>query len=480
MPGAPSPLFTLGLLALGLAPPAAAEGPGEQEPQETAGADLPDALPPLDDWLVAEAPPPPLRFFVQARSRGELDESRDLSRVEDASAGVALTGRVGIDASLEGARLVVVLADGARVGQPTSAPLLVPRPALPVLWQAELAVDLEVFGLPGALSFGRMPVVVGDGRLVGVEPFDPRGRTLDGARLRAQGALVEAEAGAFWLGPADERAPGSLSGFAFLEMSTRGERLSSLELDVDGFGLLHRDGERGLTVPTIGVHLAAHAVLPPSLWSSELGARAGVDVQAPLVDGSGAFAPAGTAARAQGALRATARLSSWSPRAPDPFLDLSAEITTGDVVAGRVLHAPAPTQHGFLGLLDLVAADNTWSTALRAGALARRGLAFDVTGRIVGIVDGRGPLLDPGGKAVPQRVGRGVALVELDARLELPLTRDVALGAAWGLALPGAALIGDHPAQRLLVTLRAQASSDEGGRGRPRREQPPHRGAKAD
>lgn len=473
----------LGAAASGARAQADAAAPGP--PDEPAAA-LPDALPPLDDALVdplAGAPPAsPLRSFAQLRLRGELDESRDLSRVDDASAGAALTGRVGVDAALSGARLVVVVGDGARLGGKATAPPLVRRPALPVLFQAELALDLEVAGLPAAFSLGRMPVVVGDGRLLGVEPFDPRGRTLDGARLVVDAGPVAAHAGALWLAPADASdGGGAWSGVGFVELALQdgpGRQLEDhlppgapgpgdafdaapgrgggLDVLLEGWGILHRDGSRGLTTPTAGVRVGGALPLGPAA----LLGRTGVEVQAPLPDGAEAFAPAGTSARAHVGLRAATRLLPIAVRAPDPFVDVSAEITAGDVVAGRVLQAPAPTQHGFLGLLDLVAPDNTWSTALAVGGTTARGLFADLTGRLVGIVDPDGPLLDTTGAPLRQRVGHGLALLELDARLELPLTEGVSLGAGYGIAVPGAALVGDLPAQRLYVTLRAQASSD--------------------
>lgn len=465
---------------------AQAEAAPPETPDEPAA--LPDALPPLDDALidpVAGAPAnSPLRSFAQLRLRGELDESRDLSRVDDASAGAALTGRVGVDAALSGARLVVVVGDGARLGGKATAPPLVRRPALPVLWQAELALDLEAAGLPAVFALGRMPVVVGDGRLLGVEPFDPRGRTLDGARLVVDAGPVAARAGALWLAPADASdGGGAFSGVGFVELALQdgpgrqlddhlvapgapgpgdafhaapGQGDSGLDVMLDGWGILHRDGAGGLTTPTAGVRLGAALPLGPAT----LLGRTGVEVQAPLVDGAEAFSPAGTSARAHVGLRAATRLSPIAVRAPDPFVDVSAEITAGDVVAGRVLQAPAPTQHGFLGLLDLVAPDNTWAAALAVGGTTARGLFADLTGRLVGIVDPDGPLLDTAGAPVRQRVGHGLALLELDARLELPLTDGVSLGAGYGIAVPGAALVGDMPAQRLYVTLRAQASSD--------------------
>ena len=85
-----------------------------------------------------------------------------------------------------------------------------------------------------------------------------------------------------------------------------------------------------------------------------------------------------------------------------------------------------------------------------------------MTGTLVGVVDRAGPLLDALGDAVSarRRGGAGVALLELDLTLQAQLSREVSLGVSYGLAAPGPALVGDVPAQRLLIELRA---STQGG-----------------
>ena len=403
-------------------------------------AALPDALPPLDDALVKDEGP--IRFFGQARLRGLLDDSRDLSRVEDTAAGVDVTGRVGVDADIDGMKLVVVLGDGGRVGAPSPAPALVDAPAVPVLYQAELAFPTSIAGVPASLDVGRMRVVVGDGRLVGTEPFDARGRTLDGARVRAHTPLVDLALGAFLLG---EATPATLTGLFALEAALH----PRADVDGDVYGLLHRDPAAPLTLPTAGVRISAAG-------ASWLRLRAGADVQAPVADAARAFTVAGHAGHAE--LGARAALPSFSGRFPALFVDASGEITAGDTVLDRVFRAPAPTQHGALGLLDLVAMDNTWSAALAAGA-EDRGLSLDLCARALGMVDPNGPLLDTGFHALTEKNGTrgGLALVELDALAAIPLAKDVSLGVGYGVGLPGRALIGDQPAQRLFVTLRAQA-----------------------
>jgi hypothetical protein len=413
-------------------------------------AALPEALPPLDPGLVDDVDSGP-RFFAHARMRAELDDSRDLSRIDDTAAGAALSGRVGVDADVQRARVIVVVGDGGRIGVPSAsgsaAPPLLARPALPQLLEATLAFDTEVAGFPATFLVGRAPVVVADGRLVGTEPYDARGRTLDGVALRGGTDAVRAGVGAYWLDPFAAAATGEEAAWSGLALAHVAARGVADETALDAYALLHRDGALGLTVPTIGARTTG------ALLSFVRG-RAGADVQAVSIDAEGPWSTAGSAMHLEIGARALAPLSTTiSPRVPDVFLDAALELTSGDVVHGRSFRAPAPTQHGTLGLLDLVAMDNTWSAAVTAGVLDGSGLLIDVAARMVGIVDPADPLVDTAGAPLPMRVGAGIALLELDARFEVPLGAALFLDVGYGVALPGHALIGDQPAQRLLVAL---------------------------
>lgn len=447
------------------APPAshAPDPADDRQPPDVADVPtdtLPDALPHLDDGLVDPGGPPPAQFFAQARIRGELDESRDLSRATDTSAGAALTGRVGVDADLDVGRLLVVVGDGGRLGTPATAAALVPRPVLAQLLEVALLLDTQVAGMPALFSIGRAPVSLADGRLVGAEPYDARGRTLDGASLRGGSETLRVGGGVYWLGPlvADEDAvlapdeEGALSGLAVVDAQWR-DRDDAWR--ADGYALLHRDAVDSITVPTLGARVDASI-------ASFLRARGGGDVQAFSVDGDDPFAPAGNAFHVELGARATAPLSALvSSRVPDVFVDLGAEITTGDVVAGRSFRAPAPTQHDVLGFLDMVAMDNTWSGGVSVGALDENGLSLDVGARLIGTVNDDAPLVDTAGVPLPMRVGGGLALIELDARFEVPLGRGLFLDVGYGVALPGVALVGDQPAQRLAVSLVATTDVGE-------------------
>jgi hypothetical protein len=414
-------------------------------------AELPDSLPPLDEKLAGE-PAPPVAPFGQLRLRAELDDARDFTRDKETAAGVALTGRVGVDADVDGAHLVIVVGDGGRIGPPAVAPLLVARPALAALWQAELTLPVSIAGVAGAVDVGRMPVVVADGRLVGMEPFDARARTLDGLRLRTHTTLVDVDGALMWLGP-DTTDAGDLTSAASALALLEGSLRPLDGVDVDVYGLLHRDGPDALTLPTLGARVSASS----SIADFAVRARAGGDAQAPVADGANSFQVAGKAGHAEAGVAVAA--PGLGARELSFFVDGGGEITAGDVVKGRVFRAPAPTQHDALGLLDLAAWDNTWSTALAVGATDKSGLAVDVGARVTGLVDPSGVLLDTAFHAVPERTNHGdLAFVEFDASLELPLSRDVALGVDYGVALPGSALIGNEPAQRLLVSIRASAA----------------------
>jgi hypothetical protein len=97
--------------------------------------------------------------------------------------------------------------------------------------------------------------------------------------------------------------------------------------------------------------------------------------------------------------------------------------------------------------------DNTWSGAVSVGALDDSGLFLDVGARLIGTVDDDAPLVDTAGIPLPMRVGGGLALIEIDAHFEVPLGTGLFLDVGYGVALPGVALVGDQPAQRLAVSL---------------------------
>lgn len=404
-------------------------------------AALPDALPPLDDTLAAAAPDP-VRFFAGARLRAELEGARAFSRGDEAGVGASVAGLAGVEALLgdaaSGARLVVSFAESGRLGPPTARPLLVAAPPLAPLHQAQLALQTRLFGLPAELSVGRGAVALADERLLGTEPLELRPRTLDGASARVRADTVELGAGAWWLGGDGD------------DLDAVGALDTALHLGDDAslqaWALAERAGLSALWLPTLGARALGRVG-----WVE---GRAAAELQAPHAVAT--LEREGVAGRASAGGRITLDGSELALPLPRVFADLDGELVAGDAVAGRVLHAPAPTRHGVRGALDLLAPDNTWCTGLTLG-LAEERLSASIRGLLVGMVDRAGPLLDPLGDPILARRsgGAGLALLELDVGLSAQLSPDVALSISWAAAAPGPALVGEVPAQQLFVELRA-------------------------
>ena len=420
----------------------------------SAPGDLPDALPPIDDALLET--PSTLAAFAQGRLRFGLEQGR-LFVPQDAVGATMLTGRMGVRGTIGDADATVVIGEGATllmaapaVGSPLDAsfgPLLVVRPFAPMVHVLFVDVPTAAIGVPARFQIGRMPVVVADGRFVGAEAFDVRGRFLDGARLAGGTDDLTVEVGAFWLGPL---APGDAAAASgLLLLSLHSEPLDGFV--VDAYLLGHRDGTpvRGgadpLLVPTAGGR---------ARWAhSWLKARAGGDLQASFDEANG-LALRGVAWHAEGAARFLP--PSWID-APVPFAELGVEATGGDDVLGAVFRAPAPTQHGTLGLLDLVAADNTVSPWLALGA-AEAGFVAEVVVRNVSMLRPTGRLWAPDRRTIllPDRSRTSTGFFELDTHVALPVSAAASLDITFSLAAPQGAWAGEDAvtAHRLLCSLR--------------------------
>ncbi len=442
--------------AADLAPPpgpTAADAPAElpHGGDEPAAGALPHALPSLDDDLLAHfgaAPaqpaPPPLRAWIAGRARGALDESRDRSPQDDLQAGVVLTGRAGARAAVGPHEARVALGEGGRIGQDlgTLTEVLVARPALPLLYEAAFVARTGVIGFDADVQVGRFPFVLADGRWIGAEPFDPRGRTLDGLAIASTTAPLRVVGGAFYLGPQDRFDAAAMSFFA-----TLGAVFTSDALSIDGYGIAHRDGGApglgvfGATATTLGTRLAA------TLF--DVTGALGLDGQLAFADGA-AGAP-GLSGHADASLR-------WAPRvvvfdvAGAPFIAVSGDVTGGQVTAGRSFRAPAPTQHARLGLLDAVAFDDVWSTALTVGLQTEAGLLLAVSGRATGVVDPNGVVRDPVGRVLPlaSRDER-VLLGEVDVELTVPIAEGARVEVGYAIGVGGPALPVGTATQRLFA-----------------------------
>lgn len=411
----------------------AASGASADEP-----AALPDALPPLDDSVAGETPP--IQVFAEARMRAALDAAREHTR-DDSAAAVGLAGRAGVITQLDFGRLAVGFGEAGALGMPGADVTLVTRPPLPLLQRAELVLEAPLFGLPAELALGRGPVVIGDGRLLGDEPFDLYGRSFDGARALVRGDIVQVGLGAWWLGGVGDALDvvGAFDGALAVGDAVH----------LDSWLIVERAGVGGLVLPTLGARVQGGL--------SAFEGRAAADLQSALA--ATTLENSGLAGRLSLGGRATLDEGALGVPLPQAFADVDAEVVAGEVVAGRVLRAPAPTLHGTRGALDLLAPDNTWKAALSLGLVEER-LTSTLTGLLVGVVDRAGPLVDPRGVAVVARRqgGAGVATIELDLELRAQLSADLALGLTWGVAAPGPALVGELPAQRVLVELCAESN----------------------
>ncbi len=432
---------------------------GATHPQPAPG--VPEELPPLDEGLLdlladppaSAAPSGPWRgvsLHGQGRLRLELDESRDLSPVDDLQAGLSLTGRVGFSAPLGPHRATLVLGDGRRIGPDLGtlpSPIVAPA-ALGFLYEVRLDVDVSGLFVPARLSLGRMPVEVGDGRWLGRAEFDPRGRTFDGALLVHASELLAAQAGAFWLGPL---VPGDVAEPSFVGALEIARQASWY--DVSSYLLAHRDGTparsaaSSLSLFTLGGRASVQA------FGARL--RLGVDGQLPLSDEQ-ALAPVGFGAHVEGSFRYAPELALFQ-LSGTPFVEVSAEWTGGEPVLGRRFRAPGPTVHRFLGVLDAALADNVMSSALALGLRTEEGLLAMAEARALALSDPRGPLLDVSERVlIPADATREAryALTEIDVIARIPLGASAYVEGEYGVGFPGDAFAGaGTPMQRLLLSV---------------------------
>jgi len=419
--------------------------------------DLPAALPALDpelEALLASSSEGLANAFggaalvASGRIRLEIDESRDLARDEDLQAGVTLTGRVGAEIPLGPHRARVVVGDGRRFGRDDGnlTHPFVATDVLAFLYEVSLAVDLPLLGLPTVVEVGRREVVVADGRLVGRAPFDPRGRTLDGALLSAHTTWVSARAGAFYLGPYVPTTNDGPSALALVDVRTTGAFH-----DVTGYALALRDGRfadgaRPLTAPTLGGRAIGRVFF--------LMARAGADVQATLEDGSTQTASA-YAGHVELGLEAAPEITLLSVKGA-PVVGVDVETTGGVSERGRAFLLPAPDVHDTLGNLDLVDMDNVSSARAYVGLQAMQGARALVSARVLAMTDPTGAIHDPRGRQIvapsDTRTDR-VLFTELDASLSLDVGHGLFFVGEYGIAFPGPARGGEVPVQRLLVSL---------------------------
>jgi len=426
--------------------------------ENSAVDDLPSVLPAFDDDLRAllhQGGDGLANAFggaalvASGRIRLEVDESRDLAAADDLQTGVSMTGRVGAEVPLGPHRARVVVGDGRRFGRDDgnlTHPFVTPD-VLAFLYEVSLVIDLPLLGLPTVMEAGRREIVVADGRLVGRAPFDPRGRTLDGALIAAHGERVSARAGAFYLGPYATTTNEGPSALAIADVRSSG----SIH-DVTGYALIERDarmasaGPSAQTIPTVGTR----ALL--KLFFVE--AKAGADLQATLVDGNAAFASA-FAGHLEMRLEAAPEFELFE-RMGAPIVGVDAEVTGGVPSRGRAFRSPAPDIHDTLGNLDLVDMDNISSARVYVGAQSLPGARALLSARVIGMTNPSLAVHDPLGRVIvspsPTRTER-LLFTEIDASLALDLGYGLFCVGEYGIAFPGGARGGERPVQRLLVSI---------------------------
>lgn len=416
---------------------------------------LPGALPPLDDALLQADD------LVSAFGHGRVRAVGGDDDAGPAFAGAGLTARVGASGSLGDVRGSVVVGDGAwwvtptqpsssaTELQPTALTLTTP-PLASFVQRLSVEIPLAPLGTPGQLVVGRFPLVIADGRFVGVEGFDARGRSVDGAALDTAIAPVLIKTGvvALDLGAVvddvdgdgvDDVGPFKALAFVDASLDMPTDDVNFDDVNVDLYLLAHHEA------PTLRPTLGARGSV--DVWGLRL--KGGLDGQLALDETQGLQR---SSTGLHGELSARTLLP-WRLRAPRPYVEAGVE-GTGDVVA------PAPTQHGMLGELDLLGFANTWQIVTRAGVTDDdTGFAAAVAWRLVSALDG--PLADPRGKKF-SIAGRddeeaGRVFAEVDVDLGLPVADNVDVDVSWAVAVRDGLF-----AQRVLIGLRFSFGDDDG------------------
>jgi len=414
---------------------------------------LPLALPPLDDALLTDDGD--VHAFGHGRVRA-VGEDGDVD-----FAGAGLTARVGARGAVGDVRGSVVVGDGGWWVAPTRpttttttelAPTtltLARPPLLSLVQRLSVEVPLSPLGSPGQLVLGRFPLVIADGRYIGAESFDGRGRTVDGAVVEAGVGAVVVKAGVVALdlgagrdddhdGRADEDAVSPFDAAGFVDAAVSVDDGVFDDVRVDAYVVAHH------AAPTLSPTLGARAAI--DAWG--LRWQAGVDAQLALDETEGLQRTGGGL---HGELRARTLLP-WTLPTPRPFLEVGGE-ATGDVTA------PAPTQHGFFGALDLVGLHDTAQLFSRVGVDDDTGFAAAVGWRVVGSLDDDG-FVDPRGRALA--LGDGATplarFAEIDVDLTVPVADAVDVDVGWAVAIDDVGL----RAQRVLIGLQFSFGDDDG------------------
>lgn len=412
---------------------------------------LPTALPPLEDDLglllgdSADLTLPEVRLLGHGRMRIEFDEGRRFRAADPPALGASFTGRAGFEVPVGDASARLVLGDGVRVG--TSSPFiplpLVARDISSFIYEVSLALDAELFGFPVQAQIGRFALSVGDGRWIGTTPFDPRGRTYDGAQVALVPTWLSLRAGAF-AQPASVFQGGASLPWLLVVDST---------VDFDHFGgsvyaFAHRDVATltPINVATVG----GRAQL--SLFG--LTAKAGADGQAGAID-LAPFTPVLQAVHGEVDVEYAVEALDMSTLGT-PYGAVHVEGTYGSTVDGLGFRAPGGDVHRFLGALDLFAPSNVTEAAITLG-LRQDAFALALSGRVFGVIDPTREVFDPVGRVIRGANGgqERWLMTEVDGHLALQFAPGAFVEGEAAVGLPGPALDGlTRPAVRLLAWVR--------------------------
>lgn len=436
--------------------PTEATTPAVGEPGETPSEEadpavgLPSALPPLDDDLGlllgdSALTLPEVRLLGHGRMRVEFDEGRRFRAADPPALGASFTGRAGFEVPVGDASARLVLGDGIRVGTPSPfIPLpLVARDVSSFLYEVSLQLDAELLGLPVQARIGRFELSVGDGRWIGTTPFDPRGRTYDGAQVALVPTWLSLRAGAFAQPSAVFVGGTSLPWLLVVDS----------KVDFDHFGgslyaFAHRDVATltPVNVATVGGR--------GRLSFFGLTAKAGVDGQAGAID-LAPFTPVLQAVHGEVDVEYAVESLDISALGT-PYGAVHVEGTYGSTIDGVGFRAPGGDVHRFLGALDLFAPSNVSEAAITLG-LRQDNFALALTGRVFGVIDPTREVFDPVGRTIRGANGgeERWLMTEVDGHLALQFADGAFLEGEAAVGLPGPAFDGlSRPAVRLLAWVR--------------------------
>ena len=404
-------------------------------------------LPAIDDGLEGliiegdlQDDAPRSLFFIEGRSRLELDISRALLTRSEVLTGLSLRARMGAEIPLGKHWARAVIGDGFRLGPIEALPFpIVNETIARFIYELELDFDLPIFGQEGRLHLGRFAFELADGRMLGKADFDPRGRSFDGALLDVGVGDTQWRLGAFLLESDD-----------LIELGQRSSVVvANIEKPfgpffVDAFAIAHQDrsGTREVQALSMGTELR----IDTKMVDARLIGIAQASSVAPDV-----LEPAGLGGHAAADLRLT--LASFSAL-------LGAEVTGGQRVEGKSFRRPAGDLHPFLGALDLTVADNAWSVFGEVGLIGDKGFHAYLKPQLIGLTVPSQPLVDglerqllPFGAKAP------LAMFELDAALFVDLHESIYLSAEYGLGIGLGELESVVPLQRFLVSLAFRADT---------------------